>query len=238
MVIEAEFEGKLFTLRFPISRSASDRLTTEIPVHQTQEIDGIRYTVDAVIQTPVETLVRYSVERDQPFLGWYGVSDSQTKLRFDGPGILEVVQETHPDGDDLLAVFPRVDLPNRLTLPADVKGKPTALVWPLEKGAVQETAGNPITLTAWQVDKGDLLVEFTFELADQAGPPADFALLDANGQEYRPIGKGGSWSWWPGKPVTASFRFGIPAGFTPVAIRANQIGVVVHGPWTFDLPAK
>ncbi|MDF2628800.1 MAG: polymerase ECF-type sigma factor variant [Symbiobacteriaceae bacterium] len=233
----ADAKGEKLELSFPVSRSASDKLTREYPVGQSRTIDEITYEIDAVLQTPVHTVIRYK-ETKPVFWGSYEWSNHEYSMALEAGN--EVIYSTgdHGQGGYRYALFPKTKLPARLLLPASVKGAPVDIVWPLEPGAVKEIQGVPVTLFEWEIEGNQLGVSFHWphELIGFN----QFEALDGDGNAI-PLKQGSSTSSTRGGPEhsefqEASFALTFPEGAKPVAIRAKQVAVAVQGPWVFQLP--
>jgi hypothetical protein len=239
MELEAEVDGEKLALRFPISRSESDRLTKEYPVGQSRTIDEITYSIDAVLQTPVYTVVRYEMTKPQ-FSGGYSWSNHEFSLRLEAGGEPIYSTADHSQGNYQYALFPKTKLPARLVLPASVKGVAADVVWPLQPGAVQKVQGVPVTLTGWESEGNRLAVRFELPFDPKLVSFDDFEAVDADGQPISLKDDGSTWSD-RGGPAHSEFRevshaFTYAEGARPVAIRAKQIAVPVEGPWVFQLP--
>lgn len=229
-------------LTVPASRQETDKFSREVAVNQTLEHDGVRVTVESVIYTPAETVVRYREEKEhfQGSLSW----DPEVEYNY-----LEVDGRRYPESskssigvDNVYHIaFPPMEGPSRLVLRPRVKGVPIEAVWPLEEGAVAEVMGVPITLVAFeQIPDG---VGFRWEMPDvePLRGIAGFEVIDAEGQAH-PLGSQGQGSW----ASTANFvsegvrhqRYasGLSEGVEPVAVRATRAAVAVEGPWVFELP--
>ncbi|HWI62048.1 MAG TPA: DUF4179 domain-containing protein [Symbiobacteriaceae bacterium] len=235
LFLNADIQGHLLAVRLPVSRTEADRLTREIPLGQTVEIGGIAYTVDTVFETPSATAVRVKVTKPE-FRGLVSEPTYEYALRLENRITKERSILAFPDGEFIHYVFPRVDLPARITVRTDVKGVPGQLIWPLEKGAVQELNGIPVTLTDWMFRDGQLLLEWTFAArGERIVSFGDFEALTAAGSAYPVQFVSGGWSGHPNEGPTMLYRFQLPNDVHPVAIRANSLGEVVEGPWVFEV---
>lgn len=237
--LEALVGGEKLPLSFPVSRSASDRLTREYAVGQSRTIDEITYNIDAVLQTPVHTVVRYQVTKPS-FSGGYSWSNHEYSMRLEAGG--EPIYRTgdYGQGDYSYALFAKTKLPARLVMPASVKGVAADIVWPLQPGTIKELQGVPVTLTDWESQGNRLAVRFEYPFDQRLVSFADFEAVDANGAVI-PLKENGSTWTDRGGPEHSDFRevshgFTFEAGAQPVAIRAKQAAVPVEGPWVFQLP--
>jgi hypothetical protein len=235
----ADVNGERLELSFPVSRSASDQLTREYPVGQSRTIDEITYSIDAVLQTPVYTVVRYK-EIKPYFSGGYSWSNHEFSMRLETGGEPVYSTADHGQGDFRYALFPKTKLPARLVLPASVKGVASDIVWPLEAGTMKEIRGVPVTLVDWEVDGSQLGVSFHYGHDTLLVGFSDFEAIDGNGNGI-PLHQESATSSDHGGPAHSEFReaayaFTFPEGARPVAIRAKQIAVPVEGPWVFQLP--
>ncbi|HWI52659.1 MAG TPA: hypothetical protein VNT01_11035, partial [Symbiobacteriaceae bacterium] len=200
-------------------------------------IDDVTFTVDAVIQSPIQTVVRYTVTKPE-FGGGYSWSNHEYSMRLEvgGEPIYSTADYDHAGWR--LALFPRTKVPARLVMPAAVKGKNAEVLWPLEGNTVRSVDGVPVTLKDWEVSGTRMAVRF--ELPEQSSLVAisGFEVLDASGQPIAIKTGSSTWSAIPGLPDDIAHEFLIPEGARPAAVRVTRIAVPVQGPWVFDLPAK
>lgn len=239
MELEADIGGEKLLLSFPVSRSASDKLTREYAVGQSRTIDEITYSIDAVLQTPVNTVVRYQVTKPD-FYGSYSWSNHEYSMRLEAGGEPIYSTADHGQGDYRYALFPKTKLPARLVLPASVKGVDADVVWPLEPGTVKEIQGVPVTLFDRESEGNRLAVSFHYPFDARLVAFTSFEAIDANGAAIPLQEEGSTWSD-RGGPEHSEFReishaYSFAGGAKPVAIRAKRIAVPVEGPWVFQLP--
>ena len=229
-----EVGGQSATLSLPVSRAAAARLSRQVTVGRSQSHGGVTVTVDAVTYTPVETLVQYRVDKAE-FDGSYGWNDHLYS------NYLESGDARHYGGSSWGAAgavqepFPTAATPLRLVIPAQVQGEPADLTWRLETGSTARVGDAVITLTGRERQGDRLGLALTFLQTPRLVGLARFEVVDAGGRSepIRPSASG--WSNREGT-VLMTMDLPLPAGFEPVALRARQIGVLVEGPWVFDLP--
>lgn len=107
----------------------------------------------------------------------------------------------------------------------------------MEEGATADVMGVPVALTSFE--REDDRIGFSWQSPDREGfvGVARFEVIDAAGNAH-PLG--GSWeslSNSVGEGVRYQhYAAELPEGVEPVAVRATQAGVLVEGPWVFDLP--
>jgi len=230
--------GETITLTVPASREETDRFSREVPVNQTVEHDGVRITVESVIYTPAETIVRYREEGPDFHAPVQWNRDTQydyldvsgRRYRSSGVDVASFNDVHH-------LVFPPVRGPARLVLKPVAKGIAIDAVWPLEPGAVVDVMGVPVTLMEYERTPG--AIGFRWQSPDKEGflGIAEFEVLDSAGNAH-PLNR--SWStvsnWTQDGVRRQHYGAELPEGVEPVAVRARQAGVFVEGPWVFDLP--
>lgn len=243
--LELQFrvDEKRFTLTVPASRAETDRYSREVAVNQSQEIDGITYTVESVTYTPVESIVRLRLEAPS----FYGPiqRDPETEVLYlEADGVRYRTTGGGSGVDNVfLYAFPRVKGSSlHLVVPLEVKGVDIDALWPLQKGAVTEVLGVPVTLASYQ--RQNRVVQFEWESPDrdEMWGVSGIEVIDREGRAYE-IGAAGS--GWSGEsnyvnPETNTrhrrFETELPEGVEPVAVRATRAAVPVEGPWVFELP--
>lgn len=232
MQVTFETDGRTLTVQVPVSRTEADRLTKEIPLNQTREIGGIAYTVETIIETPSVVAVRWKVAKSS-FPEYF----SRPQLELE-PGIFEAIR-VFPDGDYRVSVFRNTGRPVRVIIKDDVKGVPGNLTWPLTRGAVQEIDGRPVTLTDWLLKEGQLLAEWTYQPKEaRIVSFGGFEVVDAAGQAYPLTAMAAEYSGHPDFPRTFAYRFPLPAGAVPAAVRSTLLAEAVKGPWVFEIPRQ
>jgi len=235
MELMAVIDGEQIPITFSVSRNEADKLTREFPIGQTQTFDEITYTIESVIQTPVKTVVKYHVTKPG-FRGGYSWSNHEFSMALEAGG--EPVYGSMDYGLDTESrykVFDKTELPARLILPADVKGVPADVSWPLESGAVSEVAGVPVTLKEWEFMGNRLALEFRFPYGPELVAFGELEVLDETGAAHPVKETGSGTGGAPGEFRRQAFELEMPPGIKPVAIRTTQLAVPVPGPWTFDL---
>lgn len=228
---------KVFEVKVPASRAGTDRFSREVAVNQSKEIDGVTVTVEAVIFTPAETVVRYQVKAPWFYgaIQWNPETDSK-HLVVDGKRVEQVSGSGGVNGL-MFASFPPVSGRLQFIVPVEAKGVPIEAQWDLKPGATSQVGGQTITLTeveregnaialAWETQKTDSYLGITgYEIVDSAGNARSLMRQNQSMSNYEHQGK-------------RIYRFAteLPPGVDPVAIRATSLGVKVTGPWIFDLP--
>lgn len=246
--VPLELEQAELTLRFVVgeekitltvtaSREETDRVSREVVVSQILEYDGVRITVESVVYTPAETVVRYREEADR-FIGpvnW----DWETEYDY-----LEVNGQRYRSSGGGLGLnnvhhlaFPPVEGQARLVLKPVIKGSPIEAVWPLEEGAVAEVMGVPVTLVEFQRAGDAIGFRWKSPQSEQFRGIGGFEVIDSAGNAH-PLG--GSWES-VANSVAEGVRYQhysaeLPEGVEAVAVRATQAAVPVYGPWVFELP--
>jgi hypothetical protein len=227
-VITVEFGDRTAVLAVHASPVDSDKFYREVAVNRSQEIDGVNIVMESVTYTPAETVIRYRDEAPS-FSGPVGRDDFGDPRYIESAG--KRYQETGGGGYRLkIAAYAPVEGPITFVVPRRIKGVPVDLSWPLRAGARQQVRNISIALTgARQTDNG---FEVTWEsgVDKQFVGISDFELVDATGQAYKNLEGSESGGLQP------SITSRLPAGVTPVVVRAKQIGLRVIGPWRFELP--
>lgn len=228
---------KVFAVSVPASRAGTDRFSREIAVNQSREIDGITVTVEAVIYTPAEMVVRYRVERPTFFgaIQWNPETDMQ-HLLVNGKQVNAVSWSGGVNGLGF-AAFPPVSGKLQFVVPVEAKGIPIDARWDLKPGETAQVAGHAITLAeverqgnaialAWQAPDANAYLGLTgYEIIDRSGN-SHFLMRQRHSVSSH-VQQG---------THISRFATELPEGLDPVAIRATSLGVKVTGPWVFDLP--
>lgn len=237
LTVSVSINGKVTHLELEASRKATNEFSREVAVDQTKTIDGVTITVDSVVFTPAETVLRYRVEKPVYYGGASCMNyDCVPYLEVDG----EKVRYHHRTGSGAyLLSFPATSGPVKFVVPNEYVGQPADLVWPLKEGAVQEIAGTAVTLTGfeqqgnrvafrwrWKATDPRFIGMHEFEAVDAAGVSHPMKLW-SGGDPAGPDPKG---------ELFKHFESEVPDGFKPVAVRARQTGWWVEGPWIFELP--
>lgn len=228
-------DGRNFDLTFPASRSAVDNLSKEIPVNQTQVVGDIRITVQSVIYSPMDTVVKYKVEKPEFHGGWsWGGTEMSMRLEAGG----EQLHSFHSfnTADYTLDAFPPVKGPVRLVFPAQVKAVAAALTWPLGSGSVQQAAGTDLVLDQWERQGNRIAVRWTYRRIAPFVSFGSFKVVDAAGTIYDVKEGSTAWGGFGSPEAHTTVELELPPGVEPVAVRSEEIAVAVMGPWTFDLP--
>lgn len=223
------------------SRAETDRFSREVKVGRSQEVDGIKITLESVTYTPAETVVTYLVEKP----GFEGPiqMDPDKDFRYVEAGGRRHRVSAGGGGVNhrFMDAFPPVEAPAQLVFPVDVKGQPIEATWPLTVGATTEVLGVPVTLDKYE-RQGSIVA---FEWTNPDSNPAmegisGFEVIDSQGQAHA---LGTSVAGWTSESNYVNegvrrrrFSTELPAGVEPVAVRATRAGVMVRGPWVFELP--
>lgn len=231
-------QGRDLHVTFPASRAAVDKLTHEVPVGKSQTVGPVTITVDAVIYSPMDTIVRYKVDKPAYNYGWSWSGDLVAYIE----GGEQQYQSTYTyhEPDFVYEAFPVVKGPARLVFPGEVIGLDTDLVWPLSPGATQQSDGVTITLKQWERQGDEIAFQWTFPRSDRLVSFDGFEVVDAAGQAHPIRGKAETFGGphEPGSTQNKSLEADLSADVLPVAIRAHQKAQIVWGPWTFDLPQR
>lgn len=238
--LEVRFDvgAETITLTVPASRTETDRFSREVAVNRALEYDGVRITVEAVIYTPAETIVRYREEVTESFdfpVQW----DGDVHCNYLEAGGQRYRQSGSGGGLNSVSylAFPPVRGPARLVLKPAVKAEPLDAVWPLEEGAVAEVVGVPVTLAGIERRPGAIELSWTSPVREGFVGVSGFEVIDGEGNVY-PLG--GSWAGFSNYTHDGvryqRYETELPEGLEPVAVRATKAGVLVDGPWVFDLP--
>lgn len=229
---------KALEVKVPASRTETDRYSREVVVNQSQEIDGITMTVEAVIFTPAETVIRY--RRDGPmFYGpiqWDGkaeakhllVNGKRVEVRNWGGGF---------NGREFIS-FPPTSGRLQFVVPVEVKPSPVDVRWELSRpGETVWVGENPVTLVEVRKESGVIDLTFTNPTSESFMGLAGIELVDGSG-DARPVAhmNHGESNYQRDGTRTQHLSVQLPEGFDPVAIRATNTGTKVVGPWIFDLP--
>ncbi len=241
--LEVRYGGHRLSLSFQASRAGAARFAREVkaPVgSQGQLADGVTVTLDSVIYTPAETLVKYDVKKPM-FSGGYSSGGTSLSHYIEAGGRRLDPVQSHggwsADGSSvtMFEVFPAVSGPAKFVINGDVYGKETLLTWDLTAGSKQSVDGAPVTLTDAHWDGARFQAQWTFATNDKFVGMAEFDVVDASGQAYplKAVSEGTARS---SQQVTKTIVAELPTGFHPVAVRAHQVGMIAAGPLVFDLP--
>lgn len=227
-------------LTVPASRAETDKYSREVVVNQSQEIDGVKITLEAVTYTPAETVVRYVVEKP-PFNGtiqWE--ADTEFRHVVAGGEKLQAIGGGSGINHRFMDAFPPVKGQAQLVFPVEVKGVPVEASWPLTEGSVTEVLGVPVTLTKYEREGKVVAFEWTSPESKPFGGIAGFEVVDKEGKAYSLDFSGAGWSsesnYVHEGILHRRFSTELPDGVEPVAVRATRAAVVVKGPWVFELP--
>ncbi len=231
---------KRLSVKVQASRAEVDKFSREVVSGQSQEIEGIKFTLKSVTYTPAETIVSFREESPT----YWGPSqwDPKTEQHYVESGGDRLPGDANMgsiNGEHLEAYPADPKPPARLVIPMAIKGLDVNLTWPLQEGATQEFEGSVITLVKWERSGNRIAFEWIakpgdkrfigvskFEVIDDQGRVYEFG--GARGESNNPNGIDGQ--------RRQTFDSELPSDVHPVAVRARQVGVKVFGPWVFDLP--
>lgn len=226
-----------FEVNVPASRAGTDRYSREVAVNQSKEIDGVTVTVEAVIYTPAETVVRYRLDRPTFFgpIQWNPETDTK-HLLVDGKPVQAVSWSGGFNGVEFVS-FPPVTGKVQFVVPVAAKAVPIDARWDVRPGATAEVEGRTITLTEVERQGSAIALAWKAAGADPYLGITGFEAVDAaeNSRSLMRQSHGSSNYVHQGERISR-FSTELPAGLEPVAIRATSLGVKVIGPWVFDLP--
>jgi hypothetical protein len=232
-------QGHELHVTIPASRAAVDNLTREVPVRQSHTIGEVTITLDAVIYSPMDTIVRYKVDKPAFNYGW-GWNGGELMAYIESGQERYKTTYTYHEPAFIYQTFPVVKGPARLVFPGEVTGVDADLTWPLTPGATQQTDGLTVTLEQWERQGDRIAFQWSFPRSDRLVSFGGFDVVNEAGKTYPITAKGETFGGpqGPDSMQEKSLEADLPSDVVPVAVRVHQKAQIVWGPWSFDLPQR